>query len=361
MNRVYNFSAGPATLPLPALQKAQSEFLDYRGCGMSVLEMSHRGKPYMAIQQEARDNLGELLNLPESHDILFLQGGASFQFAMVPLNFLPSDGMADYVVSGSWAAKAAGEAARVGRVNKAADTSAEQPARMPCPGELVLRNDAAYLHITSNETIAGTLWPSFPDSKTPLVADMSSDILSRPLDVSRFDLIYAGAQKNLGPAGVTVVIIRKEWAAAGNQDLPAILSYQKHMEADSMFNTPPCFAIYMLMEVTRWLKKEGLDNIYNRNLEKAGLLYQAIDKSDLYRPVALPEHRSLMNITFRLADEELEARFISEAEESGFSGLKGHRSVGGLRASIYNAFPIEGVAELVSFMKNFEKRTGYRA
>ncbi len=358
MPRVMNFSAGPATLPPEVIEEAREQLSDYQGLGMSLLEASHRGKAYMEVHAEAGANLRDLLELPESHAILFLQGGASLQFAMVPLNFLPPDGTADYAHSGSWAGKAVAQARRIGRVHLAADCGKEMPTRVPVPEELDLTPGAAYLHLTSNETISGAQWKSFPATDAPLVADMSSDILSRPLDAERFHLIYAGAQKNLGPAGVTIVIVRKAWAESAPDTLPDILRYATHIREDSMYNTPPCFGIYIIMLVTRLLKREGLKTVFARNREKAALLYAAIDGSDFYRGTAHPGCRSDMNVTFRLPGEELEARFVKEAEAAGLSGLKGHRSVGGLRASIYNAFPIEGVEALVGFMRDFEKRCG---
>lgn len=358
MARIFNFSAGPATLPTEVLEIAQTELVDYQGSGMSIMEMSHRGKPYMGVQAEAEANLRELLDLPDSHAILFLQGGASFQFAMVPMNFLPPDGIADYVQSGHWAKGAVKQARKIGKVNLAADCADAQPAHLPDPDTLDLTDQAAYLHITTNETISGAQWQMMPACNAPLVADMSSDILSRPMDASRFDLIYAGAQKNLGPSGVTLVVVRKDWAAQAPESLPDILRYAAHIDKQSMYNTPPCFGIYMLMLVTRWLKRQGLETVFARNREKAALLYQAIDRSDFYRGSAAPAHRSAMNVTFRLGDEALEARFVQEAEKAGLSGLKGHRSIGGLRASIYNAFPLAGVKALVDFMQTFEQRNG---
>jgi phosphoserine aminotransferase len=355
MSRIYNFSAGPSTLPLPVLEEAQAQFIDYHGLGMSIMEDSHRAKAYDAVHQEAIANLRELLSVPEEYAILFLTGGASGQFAMVPLNLLGAGRVADYTHSGSWAGKAIKEAQRVGQVNVIANCGKEFPTRVPYPEELQCTPDAAYVHITSNETISGAQWPDFPVTESPLVADMSSDILSRPFDVSRFGIIYAGAQKNLGPAGVTVVIIRKDLAAQAPADLPAFYRYQTHIDENSLYNTPPCFPIYMVMLVTRWLKAQGgVAAMAEINQRKADQLYSFIDQSGFYRGTALPAHRSRMNVTFRLPDEELEARFVKQATAAGLSGLKGHRSVGGIRASIYNAMPVAGVDALIDFMKRFQ-------
>jgi phosphoserine aminotransferase len=358
MSRVYNFSAGPAVLPLEVLEEAQRELVDFKGSGMSLLESSHRGKEYSAVHEEAVVNLSELLGLADDHSVLFLQGGASAQFAMIPMNLLGEGQTADYVRSGAWAKKAIAEAKKLGAVSIAADCGDEIPTRMPREGELALTPGAAYLHITSNETISGAQWKSFPQVEAPLVADMSSDILSRPFDVGRFGLIYAGAQKNLGPAGMAVVIVRKDLADRAPENLPAMLQYRTHIEKNSLFNTPPCFTIYMVMLVTRWLKTQGIENVYARNAAKAARLYAAIDEGDFYTGTALPEFRSDMNVTFRISNEDLEPVFVEKAAAQGLKGLKGHRSVGGLRASIYNAFPPEGVDALVAFMKDFAAENG---
>lgn len=358
MARVYNFCAGPATLPVEALEQARDELLDYQGSGMSIMESSHRGKEYDAVHGEAEANTRKLLNIPDEYAVLFLHGGASTQFAMAPMNFLLKDRIADYVNSGSWAAKAIKEARLIGNVNIAADTSAEMPKRMPSESELALSPDAAYLHITSNETIEGIQWKEFPKSSAPIVADMSSDILSRPFDISKFGLIYAGAQKNLGPAGMALVIVRKDLAEDAPAGLPTMFKYKTHVEKNSLFNTPPCFAIYMFMLVTRWALKTGTEKLYGQNVAKAAKLYEAIDAGEFYRGTACAENRSDMNVTFRLPSEELEKQFIAEADRAGMKGLKGHRSVGGLRASIYNAFPVEGVDALVEFMREFERKHG---
>ncbi|MBR3085337.1 MAG: 3-phosphoserine/phosphohydroxythreonine transaminase [Kiritimatiellae bacterium] len=358
MSRIYNFSAGPAVLPLEVLEEARDEMVDYKGSGMSVMEMSHRGKVYAAIHEEAKQNLRDLLGLTDDYDVIFVQGGASLQFAMLPMNFLGEGKVADYVASGNWGAQAIKQARLVGQVNVAADCEKEIPTRMPRDGECKWTPGAVYAHITSNETISGAQWKNLPKTEAPLVADMSSDILSRPFDIRDFAMVYAGAQKNLGPAGMAVVVIRKDFAAAGNKALPTMLKYSTFIDKDSLYNTPPCYSIYMLALTTRWLKKFGLANMYRRNVEKAAKLYAAIDASSFYRGTALKEFRSDMNVTWRLPTEDLEAQFVSEAKKVGLDGLKGHRSVGGIRASIYNAFPTEGVDALVAFMKDFEKKFG---
>lgn len=356
MARVYNFGAGPGTLPMEVLEEAQRDLVDYQGIGMSIMECSHRGKAYQAVHQEAMHNLRQLLQLPEDYALLLLPGGASMQFAMVPLNLATAGTTADYTLTGSWAGKAAKEAAKICRVHPAADTSRKQPACMPAIETIRGSNQPAYLHLTSNETIEGTQWPAFPDPDVPLVADMSSDILSRPLDIRRFGLIYAGAQKNLGPAGIALVAIRRDLAERAPASLPSMLRYQNHIENDSLLNTPPSFPVYMLMLVSRWLLKTGLETIWRQNLEKAARLYRTIDGDDFYRGTAQPQYRSAMNVTFRLPSEPLEAQFIKEAEQHGLHALKGHRSVGGIRASIYNAMPLEGVERLCRFMADFRDR-----
>ena len=358
MSRIYNFSAGPAVLPLEVLEEARDEMVDYKGSGMSVMEMSHRGKVYAAIHEEAKQNLRDLLGLTDDYEVIFVQGGASLQFAMLPMNFLGEGKVADYVASGNWGAQAIKQARLVGQVNVAADCEKEIPTRMPRDGECKWTPGAVYAHITSNETISGAQWKNLPKTEAPLVADMSSDILSRPFDIKDFAMVYAGAQKNLGPAGMAVVVIRKDFAAAGNKALPTMLKYSTFIDKDSLYNTPPCYSIYMLALTTRWLKKFGLENMYRRNVEKAAKLYAAIDASTFYRGTALKEFRSDMNVTWRLPTEDLEAQFVAEAKKVGLDGLKGHRSVGGIRASIYNAFPAEGVDALVAFMKDFEKKFG---
>ena len=358
MERILNFSAGPATLPLEVIEEAQAQFVNYNGIGMSLMESSHRGKAYDAVHQEAISNIKELLGIDDEYAVLLLQGGASTQFSMIPMNLLPAEGCAAYVQSGAWAGKAIKEAAKIGKVHIAADTAANLPTRVPTADELDIPENAAYLHITSNETISGAQWKQFPTPKCPLIADMSSDILSCPVNGSDFGLIYAGAQKNLGPSGVTVVAIRKSLAESAPQNLPTMFDYRTHIEKDSLFNTPPTFSIYMLMLVTRWIKSEGPTVIFERNRRKAQKLYDAIDSSGFYTGSAEVSCRSDMNITFRLPSEELEKQFIAEAETKGFSGLKGHRSVGGARASIYNAFPESGVDSLIQYMAEFQRTRG---
>jgi phosphoserine aminotransferase len=359
MARIFNFSAGPSILPEEALREAQADLLDYKGSGMSIMEASHRGKEYDAIHLEAVANLRQLMNLGDEHAIIFQTGGASAQFALVPMNLLTAGLTADYTHSGSWASKAIKEAKGIGAVSIAADVSKEKPSRMPRAAELKLTPGAAYLHLTTNETIEGTQWKDMPESASPLVADMSSDILSRQLDFKKFGLIYAGAQKNIGPAGVTLVVIRKDLAERVNEKIPVIFRYKTHVDENSLYNTPPCFAIYLVALTTRLLLKNGgIAAMEKANAEKAGLLYQAIDASGFYRGTAATEFRSDMNVTFRLPSEELEEKFVKEASGRAMKGLKGHRSVGGIRASIYNAFPRAGVEALVAFMKEFEQKNG---
>ncbi|HHU51688.1 MAG TPA: 3-phosphoserine/phosphohydroxythreonine transaminase [Firmicutes bacterium] len=357
-NRVFNFYAGPATLPLPVLEEAQRDLLNFNSTGMSVLEISHRAKAYDEIHHETEARLKKLLKIGADFRVLFLQGGASTQFAMVPMNFLTSEKKADYIITGAWAKKAMKEAVRFGQVNMAASTEEENFKRVPNPEELKLSSDAAYVHLTSNNTIFGTQWQSFPDfGDIPIVADMSSDILSRPFNAQKFGLIYAGAQKNLAPAGVTVVIIRQDFAETANADLPTMLKYETHLKSDSLYNTPPSFNIYLLNLVLKWLENNGgLEEMAKKNQEKAGLIYEEIDDSaGYYRGHAEAGSRSLMNITFRLPNEELEKKFIAESTEKGLIGLKGHRSVGGLRASVYNAMPLEGAKALAAFMRDFRR------
>jgi phosphoserine aminotransferase len=359
MSRIYNFNAGPAVLPLEVLETAQAELVDFNNTGMSILESSHRAKAYEAIHNEAIANLRELLGISDDYAVLLLQGGASLQFSMIPMNLLLAGETADYTDSGAWANKAIKEAKKVGAVNIAANCGKEIPTRVPSVSDLKLTPGAKYLHITTNETISGAQWKQFPDINCPLVADMSSDILSRPFDMSRFGLVYAGAQKNLGPSGLTLVIVRKDLAEKAPESLPTMLRYVTHIEENSLYNTPPCFSIYILALVTRWIKKQGRDNLYKQNASKAALIYNALDASEgWYKGTAVRECRSDMNITFRLPSEELEDKFVSAATKAGFVGLKGHRSVGGIRASIYNAFPVQGVNDLVSFMAAFKKANG---
>lgn len=365
-NRIYNFSAGPAVLPEEVLLEAQKDLFALPGVGMSILEISHRSKTYDAIHQEAKEGLKQLLNIPDDYSILFLQGGASLQFSMVPLNLMPPKNKADYILTGSWSKKAMKEAKRVGAVNVAATTEEGEGdkkyfKRIPKQSELKLDPDAAYVHFTSNNTIFGTEWQTEPEvGNVPLVCDASSDILSKPIDVKKYGLIYAGAQKNMGPSGVTLVIIRKDLLERSQDSLHTMLNYKIHAENDSLYNTPNTFGIYIIKLVTKWLLGlGGLEEMYKINKKKAQLLYDCIDQSGgFYKGHAEKDSRSLMNVTFNLATEELEKKLIDEATKAGFSGLKGHRSVGGLRASIYNAFPIKGVEALVDFMKDFQKRNG---
>jgi phosphoserine aminotransferase len=357
--RAYNFSAGPAILPEEVLQQAQAEFVDYQNTGMSIMEMSHRGKEYSAVHDETIANIKELLQIPEGYSVLFMTGGATAQFALAPMNLLGNGQIADYTNSGTWATKAIKEAKLIGEVNVVADCAKEIPTRVPTIEECQLTPDAAYLHLTSNETISGAQWKEFPKTEAPLVVDMSSDILSRPLNIEDFGLIYAGAQKNLGPAGITLVIIKDELAARCPDTVPQIFRYQTFIDNNSLFNTVPTFPVYMLCLVTRWLKANGgLEAMHALNQRKAAKLYNAIDATDFYSGTAIKACRSDMNVTWRIANEDLESVFIEEASKENLKTLKGHRSVGGVRASIYNAFPEAGVDALISFMKEFEARHG---
>ena len=360
MTRAYNFNAGPAALPLEVLEAAKAELTDFNGTGMSIMEHSHRGKAYDAVHAEAVANMSKLLGLTDDYQVLFLQGGASLQFSQVPLNFLGAGQSADYVNTGTWAGKALKEAKKVGNVRVLADTSKEIPTNMPDYSALPYNADAAYVHVTSNETIAGTEMPFFPDTPSPLVADMSSDILSRPIDITKFGMIYAGAQKNLGPSGVTLAVVRKDLIERAPETLPTMLQYRTQAKENSLYNTPPTFGIYILMLVSRWLlAKGGAAGIEAVNNAKAAKLYAAIDNSGgFYKGTAVPAFRSTMNVTWRLPSEELEALFVKEAIANNMIGLKGHRSVGGIRASIYNACPVEAVDALIAFMADFQKRNG---
>jgi phosphoserine aminotransferase len=361
-DRVFNFSAGPATLPVSALEQAQSEMLNYRGAGMSVMEMSHRSKAFESIIHQAEVDLRALLNIPENYKVLFLQGGASLQFAMVPMNLQPKGKSADYILTGSWGQGAFKEAKKLGPVREAATTAGSNFNRLPRPEEIKLDPGAAYVHFTSNETIFGVEFDEEPTTDdVPLVCDMSSDFISRPIDVSKYGLIYAGAQKNAGPAGATIIIVRDDLLESVPDNLPAMLDYRNLAKNGSMYNTPPCYAIYICGLVFKWLINDvgGLENMHALNKEKAKILYDSIDSSDgYYRGHAEKDCRSLMNVTFRLPSEELENKFIKEATATGLDGLKGHRSVGGLRASIYNAFPKAGVERLVEFMGEFTRKNG---
>jgi len=358
--RIYNFSAGPAILPVPVLEEAQRDLLSLPGVGMSVMESSHRSKTFDEIMGRADAGLRELLGIPDNYHVLFLQGGASLQFSMVPMNFLAADGSADYIITGSWGKKALKEAKRVGAVNVAATMADGGFTRVPGSEELNLNPKAAYVHFTTNETIEGVEWKREPEvGSVPLVADASSDILSHAIPVEKYALIYAGAQKNMGPSGVTLVIVRDDLLKLIPDGLHTMLDYRTHVENKSLYNTPNTWGIYIISLVCKWLKdKGGLAAMERENEEKAKLLYDAIDKSDFYRGHADADARSMMNVTFRLPSEELEKKFATEATAQGLDGLKGHRSVGGIRASIYNAFPREGVEVLVSFMKDFEGKNG---
>ncbi|MGZ9583414.1 3-phosphoserine/phosphohydroxythreonine transaminase [Paenibacillus marinisediminis] len=356
--RALNFNAGPAAIPLEVLELAQAEFVDFRGNGMSIMEMSHRGAVYEGVHNEAKELLKELLSIPDGYDILFLQGGASTQFAMIPMNLLKPSTVGAYVQTGSWANKALEEAKLIGETAIIASSEADSYKRIPELSCDQIPADAAYVHITSNETIEGTQFQTYPDTgNTPLIADMSSDILSRPVDVSKFGMIYAGAQKNLGPSGVTVVIAKDELLTDSPKSIPTMLRYSIHKKNNSLYNTPPSFSIYMVNQVLHWIKERGgLAGLQAMNEAKANVLYNAIDgSSGFYRGVAEAGSRSRMNVTFRLANEELEKAFIKASEQEGFIGLKGHRSVGGLRASIYNAVPHENCEALAQFMKHFQQ------
>lgn len=355
-NRIWNFSAGPAVLPESVLEEARENLLSLGDSGVGVCEHSHRGKPFVSVAEEAEALCRELAGIPDNYKVLFLQGGASSQFAMVPMNFLAKDQTADYLVTGSWAKKAVKEARLFGNVNVAC--SSEDTTFNYIPKEVNYSDKPRYVHFTSNNTIYGTQFATEPagySSDAFLVCDSSSDIFSRPIDVSKYGLIYAGAQKNLGPSGVTLVIVRDDLVEAGNSELTSMMQYRTHANADSMFNTPPTFGIYLMMLVFRWIKSNGgLAAMEAHNKAKAGKLYDFLNNSSLYKPTAAPDCQSQMNVTFITGDADKDAAFVAKATAEGFSALKGHRSVGGMRASIYNAFPPEGVDALVDFMKDFE-------
>ncbi len=358
--RILNFNAGPGALPVEVLKEIQAEFLDFKGSGMSITEVSHRSSWFDEVINDVVLRIKRLLKLGEDHEVLFVQGGASLQFSMVPMNLLHDDRSADYVNTGSWSVKAIKEARVLGKRVRVAGSSEDRDFNY-IPKRIDFDADAAYAHITSNNTIRGTQWKSFPDvGKVPLVSDMSSDIMGRSFDVAPFGLIYAGAQKNLGPSGVTLVIIRQDMLERVPDDLPTMLKYTTFASKKSMFNTPPCFAVYVLGLVMKWLEETigGIARMEQINLQKAGLLYDYMDRSAFYRGTADKEDRSTMNVTFRLTNESLEETFIAEALANGFGGLKGHRSVGGCRASIYNATSTEAVKALVAFMADFERRYG---
>ena len=360
MARVYNFSAGPAMLPEPVLAQARDEMLDWQGSGMCVAEMSHRGKEFMSIAAQAEADLRELLQIPANYKVLFLQGGASSQFAMIPMNLLREGGSADYINTGSWSKKAIAEARHYGTVNVVASTEADKFTRAPAQDELKLNVGAAYVHYTPNETIEGVEFPYVPETgNTPLVADMSSTLLSRPIDVAKFGLIYAGAQKNIGPAGLSIVIVRDDLIGQPLPGTPTMLDYKTHADNDSMYNTPPTYAWYLAGLVFKWLKEiGGLAAMAEINARKAKKLYDAIDASSFYGNPVAPTDRSWMNVPFTLANAERDELFLKEAKAAGLTTLKGHRSVGGMRASIYNAMPEAGVDALVAFMQEFERRNG---
>ncbi len=358
-HRIYNFSSGPAVLPLPVLVEAQRDLIALPGVGMSVMEISHRSKVFDRILHEAEADFRALGGISDDYAVLFLQGGASLQFSMVPMNLLAPDSVADYIVTGGWSQRAVVEAKKVGAVNVAASTESEAFRRIPSQAELRLTPGASYVHMTSNNTLYGTEWHETPAVSAPLVCDASSNIYSRPIDVSKYGLIYAGAQKNLGPSGVTVVIIRKDLLGRSTAALPTMLNYQTMAADGSRYNTPPVFGIYIFRLVMKWLLGiGGLTAIETTNVRKAGVLYAELDRTGFWRPHASKDSRSRMNVTFRLPSEELEQRFVATAAVAGFDGLKGHRSVGGLRASIYNAFPEDGVTALVQFMQEFERTSG---
>ena len=358
--RIYNFNAGPAALPLPVLEEIQAEFLNFKGSGMSITEVSHRSQWFDEVIEDAVARVRRLMKLPDSFHVVFLQGGASMQFCMIPMNLLPEGRSADYVNTGTWATKAIKEARIEGKTIQVI-ASSEDKKFSYIPKNIAFSKDAAYVHFTSNNTIKGTQWASFPDTGgSPLISDMSSDIMSKPFDPSPFGLIYAGAQKNLGPAGATLVIIRQDMLERVPDNLPTMLKYTTFVEKNSMFNTPPCFAIYTIQLVLKWLEETigGLHNMEKLNQQKAALLYQAIDKTGFYAGTAEKESRSLMNVTFRLPTEDLEKVFVQKALENGMGGLKGHRSVGGCRASIYNSTSLEAVKALVDFMQEFARQHG---
>ena len=360
MNRVYNFSPGPAMLPEPVLRRAQEELLDWQGSGMSVMEVSHRGAAFIEFAAKSERDLRELLAIPSNYRVLFMQGGATLQFAAVPLNLAPPGSVADYVVTGNWGKKAVDEAARYLRVNIAADSAPSKHTSVPDPSTWRVSADAAYLHYTPNETVYGVEFHSIPEvSGAPLVADMSSTLLSRPLDVSRFGVIYAGAQKNIGPAGLAIVIVRDDLLGRARRETPGVIDYKLMAEHDSMWNTPSTLSWYIAGLVFEWLKEQGgVAAMAEINRRKATKLYAAIDGSDFYTNPVDPAYRSWMNVPFTLADPELDKPFLAESKAAGLTNLKGHRVVGGMRASIYNAMPEAGVDALIAFMADFERRRG---
>ena len=358
MARVYNFSAGPSMLPEAVLEKAAAEMLDYEGSGQSVMEMSHRSKVYQSIIDKTEALLREIMNIPENYKVLFLQGGASSQFAMVPMNLMTGSGKADYIVTGQWAKKAFKEAARYGDAKAVASSEDKTFSYIPKLTREDFRPDADYVHICMNNTIYGTVYKELPDTgDVPLVADISSCVLSAPIDVTKFGVLYAGAQKNMAPSGVTVVIVREDLIGKAMDITPTMFNYQTHADNGSMFNTPPCYTIYVMKLVLEWIKENfgGLEKMQELNEKKAALLYDFLDNSKLFKGTVVPEDRSLMNVPFITGNDELDAKFVKESTAAGFVNLKGHRSVGGMRASIYNAMPLAGVEALVAFMQKFEE------
>ncbi len=361
MNRIFNFSAGPCTLPLSAIEEAAAEFVDYQGAGMSLIEMSHRGKHYDAVHMEAMDLVKRLYKLPDNYKVLFLGGGATMQFAMIPMNLMGQGGTCDLTLTGAWAKKAYADAKKIGTVNLAYDGSDEKFMNLPKAADMKATPGSAYFHMTSNETIGGVQWSDFPDTgDVPLVCDMSSDFVSRPINVEKFGMIYAGAQKNAGPAGTSIVIIREDLLERSSDQLPAYLSYATHAPKDSMYNTPPVFPIYMINKTLTWLEKlGGLEAAQKMADQRSKLIYGAMaDSPEFYSCPVNESCRSKMNIVFRLPNEDLEKKFVAEALAEGMSGLKGHRSVGGCRASVYNAMPVEGAQALADFMAAFAKANG---
>ena len=361
MNRVYNFSAGPSMLPESVLRRAADEMLDYHGCGQSVMEMSHRSKEYQGIIDSAESLLREVMGIPDNYKVLFLQGGASSQFAMIPMNLMTKSGKADFVLTGQWATKAYQEASRYGEAHVVASSKDKTFSYIPDLDPATFTKDADYFHICMNNTIYGTRYTKLPETgDVPLVADISSCILSEPIDVSRFAVLYAGAQKNMAPAGLTVVIIREDLIGHAMDITPTMFNYKTHADNGSMYNTPPCYNIYIAGLVLEWIRDEigGLEEMKKINEKKAGMLYDFLDQSKLFRGTVVPKDRSLMNVPFVTGNPELDAKFVKAATAAGFVNLKGHRTVGGMRASIYNAMPVEGVEKLVAFMQNFEKENG---
>ena len=356
-DRIFNFSAGPSMLPLSVLEKAASELTNYRGSGQSVMEMSHRSKLYLSIFEEIKADFKRIFHVPDTHEILFMQGGATFQFGAVPLNLIGSTGKADYAITGNFSKIACKEATKYGEINVAADSSDRNHTYIPAQSDLKLSPDASYFHYCANNTIYGTEWKYVPETNgVPIVCDMSSNIMSKPVDVSKYGIIYAGVQKNMAPAGMAVVVINKELAGHELPITPKIMSYKIAIDKDSMDNTPPCYTIYMLGLVLKWLDEQGgTEGMEKIKAKKSGILYDVLDNSRLFIPIADKEARSDMNVTFRTGDDELDAKFVKEATAAGFVNLKGHRLAGGMRASIYNAMPMEGVEKLADFMRAFEK------